>query len=185
MDHPPEITGHLRRPLRTDITRVHALVTESLDQLSPWLDWCADGYDLASATTFLDYADAGWLTGQAYTYAITDGGEVVGMCGLERRIGPLGLEIGYWLGRDHVGRGLASGSVATLLPVAFGLPGINRVQIWHDSANVRSGAVPARLGFTEIDRRTPPRDPLTSGEDGVDVVWQLTRDQFTARSRSS
>ncbi|MFC3895958.1 hypothetical protein ACFOWZ_31165 [Lentzea rhizosphaerae] len=52
---------------------------------------------------------------------------------------------------------------------------MRRVQIWHDEANVASSGVPRRLGFTEIERRTPSRQPAIGKRVGVDVVWELRR----------
>jgi ribosomal-protein-serine acetyltransferase len=69
-----------------------------------------------------------------------------------RRIGPGGLEIGYWLHAASTGRGLATAAVAALVGQAFALPDIERVEIVHDQANIASGAIPRRLGFTEIQR---------------------------------
>ena len=94
---------------------------------------------------------------------------------LHRSIGPGGLEIGYWLHPERTGRGLATRATAALVGHAFALPDIDHVQVWHDAANVAGGAVPKRLGFTQVDRRTPPRDPMTPGEVGIDVIWQLDR----------
>ena len=85
------------------------------------------------------------------------------------------VEIGYWLHPAHTGRGLATAAAAELVEFAFGLDGVRRVQIWHDAANLASGGVPRRLGFTEIDRRTPPREPAFGDEAGVDVVWELLK----------
>jgi ribosomal-protein-serine acetyltransferase len=34
--------------------------------------------------------------------------------------------------------------------------------------------VPRRLGFTEVARRSPPREPAFGGEVGIDVIWELT-----------
>jgi hypothetical protein len=50
------------------------------------------------------------------------------------------------------------------------------VEIVTDVANTRSAAIPKRLGFTVVDRR-PPQEPITSGEDGLDVVWRLAPDR--------
>jgi len=57
---------------------------------------------------------------------------------------------------------------------AFALPEVDRVEIVHDLANTRSGAVPQRLGFTEVERRSRTQ-PAAAGESGVEVVWRLTR----------
>jgi RimJ/RimL family protein N-acetyltransferase len=54
--------------------------------------------------------------------------------------------------------------------------GAQRVEIITDVANMRSAAIPKRLGFTVVDRR-PPQEPVTSGEDGLDVVWRLVPDR--------
>jgi RimJ/RimL family protein N-acetyltransferase len=49
---------------------------------------------------------------------------------------------------------------------AFGVDGIERVEIWHEPANTSSGAVPARLGFTAV------------GELDGDRVWRMTRREW-------
>ena len=69
------------------------------------------------------------------------------------RIGPGGLEIGYWVHRAYTRRGLATAASAALVEQAFGLPGVDRVEIIHDELNVVSGRVPRKLGFTEVGRQ--------------------------------
>jgi RimJ/RimL family protein N-acetyltransferase len=169
------MSGFALRPLRAaDRDIAHRLVMESLDHLLPWMTWAA-GYDLDASARFVEQVEAGWANGHSYSYLILDGPDPAGLCALHRSIGPGGLEIGYWLHPDHTGRGLATRATAALVGHAFSHPDIDHVQIWHDAANVASAAVPKRLGFTQVDRRTPPRDPLTPGEVGIDVVWQLDR----------
>jgi len=57
---------------------------------------------------------------------------------------------------------------------AFALPDVEYVEIVHDLANAASGAIPQRLGFTEV-RREQAVQPMAPAESGVDVVWRLTR----------
>lgn len=169
------MTGFALRPLRAaDRDIVHRLVMESLDHLLPWMSW-AVGYDLDASARFVEQVEADRADGHSYSYLILDGSEPAGLCALHRRIGPGGLEIGYWLHPAHTGRGLATRATAALVGHAFADPDIDHVQIWHDAANVASAAVAERLGFTQVDRRSPPREPLTPGEVGIDVVWQLDR----------
>ena len=73
--------------------------------------------------------------------------------GLMARIGPGGFEIGYWVHRAYTRRGLATAATAALVEQAFGLPGVDRVEIVHDELNVASAAIPRKLGFTEVGRR--------------------------------
>ncbi|MHA6782362.1 GNAT family N-acetyltransferase [Pseudonocardia saturnea] len=95
---------------------------------------------------------------------------VVGACSMTARIGPGGREIGYWLHPAHTGHGFVTAAVGALTAEAFRI-GADRVEIVHDAANTRSGAVPRRLGFAEVARR-PPQEELSSGEAGEDVVWR-------------
>ncbi len=74
----------------------------------------------------------------------------------------------------EVGQGVMTRAVAALIDEAWRI-GAGHVQIVHDEANISSGAIPYRLGFTEVDRRSPPQQPVTPAEVGVDVVWRLTR----------
>jgi ribosomal-protein-serine acetyltransferase len=158
----------LRRWREDDLDAVFRAVTESLDHLRPWMPWAAD-YSRDSAAGFLARSVAGWADGTEYGYAILAGGALAGSCGLMARIGPGGLEIGYWVHRAYTRRGLATTASAALVEQAFRLPGVDRVEIVHDEPNVASGGVPRRLGFTEVGRR-----PIDEGT-GVGVVWRLTR----------
>lgn len=165
----------LRRFRETDAAVLNQVVQESLDHLRPWMAWVADGYSVAAATEFLVAAQHDWARGAAYNYAIHVQGRLAGAASLMARIGPDGLELGYWLHPAYTGRGAATRAAALLAEEAFRV-GVRRVEIVTDVANFRSAAVPRRLGFVEVERRSP-QEPLTPGEDGVDVVWRLTPDR--------
>ena len=164
----------LRRLAETDADELVRAVTESLAHLRPWAPWVANGYDAETAAAFLREAAAEWESGTAFPHAITVGGAIVGVVTAMRREQDL-VEIGYWLHHEHTGRGHATAATAELVEFAFALDGVHRVQIWHDEANVASSGVPRRLGFTEVGRRTPARQPATGSRVGVDVVWELRR----------
>jgi len=175
-ERPDEVIEHgpvtLRRYREDDLEAVFAAVTESLDHLRPWLPWAAD-YSRESAREFLAQSVADWDGGTAYNYAIMADGVLAGGIGLMARIGPGGLEIGYWVHREHARRGLATAASAALVEQAFRLPGVDRVEIVHDELNVASGGVPRKLGFTEVERR--PIDIRAPEGTGIGVVWRLTR----------
>ena len=177
MDQPSETLTHgrvrLRRWRADDADAVYRLVTESLEHLQPWMPW-AVGYSHERAVQFTSQCEKDWTSGAGYQYAITTDDTVVGSIGLMRRIGPGGLEIGYWLHPGYTGRGLVTEATAALVRQAFALPDVDRVEIVHDLANTRSGGVPRRLGFTEVERRAREQ-PAASGESGIAVVWRLTR----------
>jgi len=101
---------------------------------------------------------------------------IAGSIGLMARIGPGGLEIGYWVHQAYTRRGLATAGSAALVEQAFAIPGIERVEIVHDELNVASGGIPRKLGFRETGRRPLDHQPLAGT--GIGVVWELTRAEW-------
>ncbi|GAA1356073.1 GNAT family N-acetyltransferase [Streptomyces beijiangensis] len=176
METPAEILTfdqvELRRWRASDLGTLDRVVVESLAHLRPWMPWAAS-YDSDTTAGYLDRAEKDWESGEAYNYAITTAGSVIGSCSLMRRIGPGGLEIGYWLHPGWTGRGLVTMAARALLRQGFELAETDRIEIHHDEANQASGAVPRRLGFTEVERLLVPEGPATSGDSGIDVIWRL------------
>ena len=173
---PNELIEHapvtLRRFRSEDVDALFGAVTESLDELRPWMPWAAD-YSRASAEEYVAGSVKDWDEGTAYNYAIVTGDVLVGSIGLMTRCGPGGLEIGYWVRSASTGRGLATAATAALVGQAFGLPGVDWVEIVHDELNVASGQIPRKLGFTEAGRR--PLDLPSASGTGTGVVWRLRR----------
>ncbi len=162
----------MRRYREDDLDAIVQAVTDSADHLRPWLPW-AENYSPESAAEFLDSSTRDWVNGIAYSYAITTTGALAGGIGLMARIGPGGLEIGYWVHQAFTRRGLATAAAAALVAQAFRLPGVDRLEIVHDELNVASAGVPRKLGFTEVGRRAI--DPPSAAGTGVGVVWRLVR----------
>jgi RimJ/RimL family protein N-acetyltransferase len=109
-------------------------------------------------------------------WGIFAGPAIAGSCGLHRRVGPGGFEIGYWVHAAHTRRGYATAAVVALTSVAVAQPGISFVEIHHDRANLASAAVPRKLGFELIgEARVEPR---TQAESGVTFVWRMTRERW-------
>ena len=173
---PPEVLKRgpatLRRWQPGDEEDLYAAVITSQDHLRPWMPW-APGYSRQTAFEFIIACDRDWDSGAAFNYAITVDGAIAGSCGLMARIGPGGLEIGYWVHRDYVRRGLATASSEALTEAAFGLPGVARVEIVHDELNRFSEAVPRKLGFTRVGQRT--LDMVPEAGTGVGIVWRRFR----------
>lgn len=178
MDRPGEVLVHgpvtLRRWRAADAGTMCDLVLGSLEHLRPWLLWAADYGPLAAARSAAR-CEQDWESGAAFHYAITTGGAPVGGCSLHARIAPGGVEIGYWVAARHTRQGLATGAVAALVGAAFGLGGVEWVEIVVDEANVASSGVPRKLGFTAVARRARPGGPRAPGESDTTVVWRLTR----------
>jgi RimJ/RimL family protein N-acetyltransferase len=82
---------------------------------------------------------------------------------------------GYWLRADEIRRGYATEAVLGCMFAAFrGLDALT-AEIYCDPANVRSAAIPERLGYLNM----PPAVRKTAdGRDRVSGVWQMERVRF-------
>ncbi|MFP1624252.1 GNAT family N-acetyltransferase [Streptomyces sp. 5K101] len=158
----------------SDFDALFRMIDESLDHLRPWMPWVA-GHSHRHTREFLADCEAKWRSGEAYYYAITVDDALVGSISLYRADEPRGRFMGYWLHPAAVGRGLATRAAAAVVTEAFAsLPDVEYLEIVHDLANTASGAVPRRLGFTEV-RREQVASPVAPGDSGTDVIWRLNR----------
>jgi len=119
-----------------------------------------------------------WLRGGDVIMGVFVSARVAGGCGLHHRIGPGGLEIGYWTHPAFLRRRIATTAVALLTDAAFALPGITQVEIHHDKANEASAGIPRKLGYRFIDQLQDERE--APAEVGVECRWRLTRERWTA-----
>jgi hypothetical protein len=161
-NRPNEVIEHapvtLRRWRQDDVDALFDAVTESLDHLRPWMPWAAD-YSRASAEEYLAGSIKHWDEGTEYNYAITTAGALVGSISLMARIGPGGLEIGYWLHRAYTRRGLGAGGRG--IPAAWRGPRRDRARRAErgqrrDTAQARlhrGRAPPARRALAGRQRR--------------------------------
>lgn len=167
-----ELVGHgavLRRYELDDVDSLYTAVEESRDHLRPFMPWADESR--AELAAFVAEAVAQWTSGSDRNYVITDAetGEQLGGCGLHARLGPGAMEIGYWLRAGATGRGLITAAAGALTDAALAADGITRVEIHCDEANVRSAAVPRRLGY-RLDRIE--RDEITApAEVGRSMIW--------------
>jgi RimJ/RimL family protein N-acetyltransferase len=158
-----------------------AAVSESAAHLRPWMEWMAEQpKSVEGQVELIEQWDREWAEGGDVLYGVFVDGQVAGGCGLHHRLGPDGLEIGYWIHAGFVRRGLASLASALVTDAAFELPWITRVQIRHDKANVRSGGVPRKLGFRLVNEVVDAVE--APGEMGVSCYWQVTREEWRERA---
>ncbi|HEY7259818.1 MAG TPA: GNAT family N-acetyltransferase [Gaiellales bacterium] len=146
-------------------------IDSSLDHLRPWMPWARhEPQTLAEKVELLREFRGQFDLGSDTVYAIFDASEerVLGGTGLHPRIGPDGLEIGYWIRADSVGRGIATESTAALTRVAFEVADVGRVEIHCAAQNEASAAIPRKLGYSL-------QDPA-----GDDLVFALTAAEFPA-----
>ncbi len=174
----PRLTLRLWRP--TDGDALARAIEESLDHLRPWMSWAADEpLSPQARAELIRTFEENWLSGGGVVYGAFLDNTVVGGCGLHRRAALSTLEIGYWVHVDHLGKGLATEMAGALTGAAFAIDGVARVEIHHDRANVRSGAVPTPLGFTFAGEH--PDAVMAPGEEGTDCTWVMLRADWASQ----
>lgn len=177
-EHPSaELVGERVRLIAVSVERLEDIavaVSVSLPELEQFMDWAVSHPDRAEDFgSFLEESTAGWESGSTYNYTVVDriSDEVIGGCGLMRRVGPGAIEIGYWIRSDRAGDGLATETARTLTAAARELDDVHAAIIVHDAANKASGRVAEKLGYVEFDR--VPVELTAMGDSGVDVYRRL------------
>jgi RimJ/RimL family protein N-acetyltransferase len=147
-------------------------IDSSMDHLWEFSVWLAAGppsleEEVAVIETFRVAFDAA----ESFTYGIFDRDTqmLLGGAGLHARVGPGGLEIGYWVRASATRRGIATETTAVLTRVGFEVCGADRIEIRIDPANTRSLGVPQKLGFP-VEATLRRRLPARPGEALRDVV---------------
>ena len=164
-----------------DAPLIKEAIDSSLEHLRPWMPWASDEpQTLEEKTELAKEFRSNFDSGEDFPYGIfsADESEQLGGTGLHARVGPGGLEIGYFVRASATRLGLATESSAALTRVGFEICGADRIEIRIDPRNEASFGIPRKLGFTEeatLRRRLPTRD----GQPLRDVtIFTMFREDF-------
>lgn len=174
----------LRRWVGSDAAELGEAIRESVEHLRPWMAWISEEpLPLDQRTKLINQWERDWAQGGDVILGVFLDRRIAGSCGLHRRIGPDGLEIGYWIHSAFLRHGLATRVAGVLTAAAFAVPGITRVEIHHDKANQASGGVPRKLGFGWLGEA--PGEPVAPGDAGVEWRWAMDKETWKAREPAS
>jgi ribosomal-protein-serine acetyltransferase len=141
---------HLRLFEESDAEEVARVTAANQAYLAEWLPWAAGPGGTEARREFIRHSLRQYADDAGFQAAIVDGDEIAGAIGFhaidwQNR----STSIGYWLAEDRQGRGTVTEAVHALTTYAFEVWRLNRVEIRAAVGNVRSAAVPKRLGFVE------------------------------------
>lgn len=156
-------------------------ITQSIDHLRDWMPWASgEPSTLEEKISLLRRWRAAFDLDEEYVYGIfsPDENAVWGGTGLHKRLTGEALEIGYWIHVDQVNRGLATETTAALSRIAIEVHNVDRVEIHCDPTNVRSAAIPRKLGF-ELEATLGRRAVGTDGSSRDVMIWTLFRDAYS------
>ncbi|MDM5188261.1 GNAT family N-acetyltransferase [Bacillus sp. DX4.1] len=140
----------IRMPKPGDGKAVYQAINESLDELKPWMVFAQkeqteqeiEASIRKSHIQFLQREDLRLLV------FLRETGEFIASSGLHRINWEVPrFEIGYWIDSRFSGKGYMTEAVKGIVEFAFTELKANRLEIRCDSKNVKSRAIPERLGF--------------------------------------
>lgn len=158
-----------------DAVLLKEAIDASLEHLRPWMFWAEhEPQPLQAKIESLRRTRAQFDLGNDFVYAIFNKTEsqVLGGSGLHTRAGPMAREIGYWVHRDYINQGIATETTSTLTKVAFEIDLVHRVEIHCDPSNIRSAAVPRKLGY-QLEATLSERIQKPDGTWRDTMVWTL------------
>ncbi|MBU5467504.1 GNAT family N-acetyltransferase [Virgibacillus sp. MSJ-26] len=132
-----------------DADELFILTDESRNHLREWLPWLDDTQTVNDSRKFIEHSMTLFNNRQGLTVGIFYKGELAGVGGFneydwKNRIG----YIGYWLGDRYVGKGIMTKVVYALTGYGFRDLKLNRIDIRAATGNLKSRAIPERLGYT-------------------------------------
>ncbi|RAV23423.1 GNAT family N-acetyltransferase [Paenibacillus contaminans] len=137
-----------------DAESLHMLISGCKPYLQQWLPWAYSQHSVDSTQAFIRASLAQFAANDGFQAGIWYDNQIAGVIGFHRfdwmnRT----TSIGYWLGEPYQGLGIMTNACRTLVHFAFATLGMNRVEIECAVENVKSRAIPERLGFMNEGRR--------------------------------
>jgi RimJ/RimL family protein N-acetyltransferase len=170
------------RPWRDD--DLDALVRRINDpEIATFLDAVPHPYTPQDAREWLALSAEGWRAGASATFAIHVRGVAGAVGGVGVRflsdVDDGGAEIGYWVGSEARGRGIATAATRAAAAWAFdAVPDLARLQLRADVDNVASNRVAEKSGFTREGVLRSQRFNARLGRRVDFVMWSLLREEL-------
>jgi RimJ/RimL family protein N-acetyltransferase len=161
-----------------------ALVRRINDRdVATYLDLVPHPYTTADAHRWFDLSAEGWRTGTSATFAVR-------VEGIDGAVGGIGVrfltdldegcaEVGYWVGAEARGRGVATAATRLAARWAFEtVPGLERLQLRAALENAASNRVAEKAGFTREGVLRAQRFNPRLGKRLDFVMWSLLREEL-------
>jgi ribosomal-protein-serine acetyltransferase len=165
-----------------DAGELFDLIDRNRDHLRAWLPWVDATRTVDDTRTFIRTARDQEREGDGFQAGIWYRGDLAGVIGYHRIDWPRRrVALGYWLGKEFEGKGIMTRACGALVDHALRELSLDRVEIRAATRNVRSRAIPLRLGF---DEEGVVRRAEWLYDHFVDhVVYAMSRGRWEERNR--
>jgi len=117
--------------------------------LKEWLPWVDGTMSVEDTKSYIEETKNQFASNSGFQAGIWCQGNIAGVIGFQgMNLSNRSTSIGYWLGERYRGSGVMTRSCKAFVEYAFTELNINRVEIRCAEKNLRSRAIPERLGFT-------------------------------------
>ena len=115
----------------------------------PYLDWIDTTTSDKDVEDFILKCKKGFEEKTSADFGVLYEGKWVGSMGFhDIRHDHHRAAIGYWLDREYQGKGIMTACVKAIINYGFTELNLNRIEIQCEMNNLKSKAIPERLGFT-------------------------------------
>lgn len=165
----------LRPYYEGDAEALFEAMIESRDHLRPWMPFADEHQTIDESRNWIIQQMAHWLLRDDLVLSIWElsTGRYLGGTGLYPHNWEIGyFEIGYWLRASAQGHGYITEAMQLLTNYALDSLKANRLEIRCDELNVRSAAIPKRLGYV-LEGRLRNHLPTSDGKLRNTLVFSL------------
>ncbi|MCP3764354.1 GNAT family N-acetyltransferase [Domibacillus sp. A3M-37] len=128
---------------------LYQLIDSSRENISKWLTFPKKTNKVEDSLAFIEKSLKRLSDNNGYWAGIWHKGRIAGSIGfLYIDWNARKTEIGYWLGDEYLGKGLTTKAAKLFINHSFEELDLRKVEINVASENLKSKAIPERLGFT-------------------------------------
>jgi ribosomal-protein-serine acetyltransferase len=137
----------LRLPEARHADELLQLINANRSRLERWLHWAHFSHTRQDVLNYVETARRDFVKPDFLHFLIFRQSAIAGGCGLILNERANSGEIGYWIDARSEGMGIISDCCRALIGYGFNELELSRVQIRCATGNIRSAAIPKRLGF--------------------------------------
>jgi ribosomal-protein-serine acetyltransferase len=160
-----------------DVEKMFELVDNNREHLQPWFPWVDTTLTTDDSREFILKCHEKFIGKKALDLGVWYDGVLVGSMGFHTiKQEHDWAEIGYWVAKEYEGKGIITACTKAIIEYGFNELNLHRIQIRCDSLNLKSKAIPERLGFTY--EGTTREDHKRNGMYSNGLIYGLLRNEW-------